>query len=74
MEIFLKFYIAIFFVIFYVNIFTYRPGYTKVVPGEGMPVSADPTNKGDLVIEFDIEFPTSLTPDRKDLIKKALLH
>lgn len=56
------------------NIFTSRPGYTKVVPGEGMPVSADPTKKGDLVIEFDIEFPTSLTPDRKDLIKKALLH
>lgn len=56
------------------NIFTFRPRYTKVVPGEGMPVSADPTKKGDLVIEFDIEFPTSLTPDRKDLIKKALLH
>ena len=53
---------------------TFRPGYTKVVPGEGMPLSADPQKKGDLVIEFDIEFPTSLTPDRKDLIKKSLLN
>lgn len=72
-KIFLKF-ITVYFVIVSVNIFIFRPGYTKVVPGEGMPVSADPTKKGDLVIEFDIEFPTSLTPDRKDLIKKALLH
>ncbi|KAJ8315625.1 hypothetical protein KUTeg_007775 [Tegillarca granosa] len=54
-----------------------KPGYTKVVPGEGMPISTDcndPKLKGDLVIEFDIEFPTSLTPDKKDLVKRALLH
>lgn len=51
-----------------------KPGYTKIVPGEGMPISQDPSKKGDLVIEFEIEFPTSLSPERKDLIKKALLH
>jgi DnaJ family protein B protein 13 len=52
----------------------FRPGYTKIVPGEGMPISQDPSKKGDLVIEFEIEFPTSLSPERKDLIKRALLQ
>lgn len=50
-----------------------KPGYKKVVPREGMPISTSPEEKGDLVIEFDIEFPQSLTPDRKELIKRALL-
>lgn len=39
-----------------------------------MPLSQDPSKKGDLVIEFEIEFPTSLSPERKDLIKRALLQ
>ncbi|KAK3603559.1 hypothetical protein CHS0354_027982 [Potamilus streckersoni] len=51
-----------------------KPGYTKTVPGEGMPISTDPSQKGDLIIEFNIEFPTTLTPEKKDMIKKALLH
>merc|ERR1719334_118439 len=33
------------------------PGYEKVVPGEGMPISQNPNIRGDLVIRFDIEFP-----------------
>lgn len=52
----------------------FRPGYRKLVPNEGMPISTDPTQKGDLIIEFDIEFPSSLTPEKKDLVKAALLH
>lgn len=54
--------------------FNSRPGYTKLVPGEGMPFTNDPGQKGDLVIEFDIEFPTRLTPDGKELVRRALLH
>ncbi|XP_071505548.1 dnaJ homolog subfamily B member 13-like [Diadema antillarum] len=49
------------------------PGYRKVVPGEGMPISKNPEQKGNLVIAFDIEFPRQLTPDKKQLIKDALL-
>lgn len=49
-----------------------RPGYKKIVPGEGMPLSTDPSQKGDLIIEFNIEFPTSLTPERKELARTAL--
>lgn len=50
-----------------------KPGYKKIVPREGMPLTNDPEKKGDLVIEFDIEFPTSLSPERKDMAKRALL-
>ncbi len=38
-----------------------------------MPLTKDPDCKGDLVIEFDIEFPTSLDPTRKEMIRRALL-
>lgn len=48
------------------------PGYSKCVPGEGMPVSSDPTQRGDLNIEFKIEFPSRLSPNQKELIQKAL--
>lgn len=50
-----------------------RPGYTKAVPAEGMPLTQVLDKKGDLIIEFDIEFPQSLTPDRKELLRRALL-
>lgn len=58
-------------ILFFIN---FRPGYKKLVPNEGMPISSDPTQKGDLIIEFDIEFPNTLTPEKKDLVKQALLY
>jgi len=50
-----------------------KPGFEKVVPGEGMPVSKDPCTRGDLVIRFDIGFPMKLSPEQKRLLKEALL-
>lgn len=50
-----------------------KPGYQKVVPSEGMPISKDPTTKGDLIIEFNIEFPNQLNPEQKRMLKEALL-
>uniref|UniRef100_A0A8D2IZR6 DnaJ heat shock protein family (Hsp40) member B13 n=1 Tax=Varanus komodoensis TaxID=61221 RepID=A0A8D2IZR6_VARKO len=50
------------------------PKYFKVVPGEGMPLSADPTCKGDLLMYFDIVFPARLTPAKKELLQEALLQ
>ncbi|XP_072900124.1 dnaJ homolog subfamily B member 13 isoform X2 [Hemitrygon akajei] len=49
-----------------------HPKYTKVVPGEGMPLSKDPSSKGNLIIQFDIKFPDKLTPAKKKLINQAL--
>ena len=46
------------------------PGYTKVVPGEGLPKESG--GFGDLVLEFDIVFPKSLRPEQKMLLKAGL--
>jgi DnaJ-class molecular chaperone len=38
-----------------------------------MPLVDNTDKKGDLIVEFDIEFPRSLTADSKELIKRALI-
>jgi len=48
-----------------------RPDYTKCVPGEGMPFLANPKQKGDLILRFNIEFPVYLSLTNKNYIKKA---
>ena len=48
------------------------PHYKKTVPGEGMPHANDPGKKGDLIIEFNVDFPHLLTPDKRALVRKAL--
>jgi len=50
-----------------------KPGYTKCVPGEGMPLSNSAKQRGDLIVEFDIQFPNALSPARKEHIQRALL-
>ncbi|XP_039263045.1 dnaJ homolog subfamily B member 13-like [Styela clava] len=50
-----------------------HPKYEKVVPKEGMPFSKRPSERGNMVIEFDIQFPEKLTPEKKQLIRQALL-
>jgi DnaJ homolog subfamily B member 4 len=48
------------------------PGYYKVIKGEGMPISKEPGKKGDLVIKFNVIFP-SYIPDTKKAQLRALL-
>ncbi|XP_041865368.1 dnaJ homolog subfamily B member 13 [Melanotaenia boesemani] len=49
-----------------------HPTYKKELSGEGMPLSQDPSKRGNLIITFDIQFPVSLSTERKHLIKQAL--
>lgn len=49
-----------------------NPSYSKVVPGEGMPLQKNPAQKGDLIIKFNIKFPTSLTEEQRKKVKEAL--
>ncbi|XP_068600568.1 dnaJ homolog subfamily B member 13 [Brachionichthys hirsutus] len=50
-----------------------HPAYKKVVTGEGMPLSQDRSQRGDLILTFDIQFPQqNLSAERKQLIKQAL--
>ena len=53
-------------------VFSVYPSYKKTVFGEGMP-KRDSKEKGNLYIEFDVVFPERLSPERKLLIKEALL-
>ncbi|KAG9392413.1 DnaJ domain [Carpediemonas membranifera] len=45
------------------------PGYRYHVPGEGMPVSRSPGMRGDLILEFAVIFPESVTPDQKQALQ-----
>ena len=54
------------------DLYLVNPTYTKTVYGEGMPKS-DGSGNGNLRIEFDIIFPERLSPEKKLLIKDALL-
>eukprot|EP00128_Syssomonas_multiformis_P014178 Colp12_sorted_trinity150504_noHs@4475 len=47
------------------------PSYVKVVAGEGMPHSKNNKQKGNLIIKFEVVFPTTLGTKSKDLIKEA---
>ena len=54
----------------------------KIIQGEGMPIynpdelSIDnfnkPPEKGDLFLKFDIEFPKTLSAEKKDILKQII--
>ncbi|XP_069556586.1 dnaJ homolog subfamily B member 13 isoform X1 [Brachyistius frenatus] len=48
-----------------------HPTYKKVVTGEGMLLSKDPSQRGDLIITFDTQFPEKLSTEGKCLIKQG---
>uniref|UniRef100_A0A1I7T236 DnaJ homolog subfamily B member 13 n=1 Tax=Caenorhabditis tropicalis TaxID=1561998 RepID=A0A1I7T236_9PELO len=45
-----------------------KPGTTRRLTGRGLPNPKSPSHRGDLIVEFDVEFPTHLTPNQKDAI------
>ncbi|XP_010548385.1 PREDICTED: dnaJ homolog subfamily B member 1 [Tarenaya hassleriana] len=49
-----------------------KPGREIVIPNEGMPISKDPSKKGDLKINFEIVFPSRLTAEQKSDLKRVL--
>lgn len=49
-----------------------KPGSEVVIPNEGMPVSKDPSKKGNLIIKFDTMFPSRLTAEQKSGLKRVL--
>ena len=48
------------------------PGYTKVIPREGMPISRTPGSFGNLCIKFNIVFPRVLSQEQKEAIAAIL--
>lgn len=49
-----------------------KPGYSKVIPNEGMPMSKSPNKHGDLIVTFNVQFPNYIDEKGKELIQKAL--
>ncbi|CAO4365427.1 unnamed protein product [Caenorhabditis nigoni] len=45
-----------------------KPGTTRRLTGKGLPNPKSPTHRGDLIIEFDVEFPTHLNAAQKEAI------
>lgn len=51
-----------------------KPGQEMTVPGEGMPIRKDGSvkKKGDLVIKWEVVFPSRLTPAQQEGVRKVL--
>lgn len=47
------------------------PGYEKIVPGQGMPISKQ-GNRGNLRLKFLVEFPAELSNDQREQIVNIL--
>ncbi|CAN0924137.1 DnaJ homolog subfamily B member 4 [Linum grandiflorum] len=48
-----------------------KPGHEVVISNEGMPVSKEPNNRGNLRIKFDVKFPSRLTAEQKSDLKRV---
>lgn len=47
-----------------------EPGLVQRVKGEGMPRQNNESSRGDLVVTYSISFPTNLSSDQKDRVRK----
>ena len=54
--------------------YVHSPGHEKRIVGEGMPLVEDPTKRGDLVVKFQLKFPSTLDKRQKLLLKQALIE
>jgi DnaJ homolog subfamily B member 4 len=48
------------------------PGSHDSYPGQGMPISKKPGERGNFIIKYSVKFPTSLTAQQKQELKKIL--
>lgn len=49
-----------------------KPQTTKRLQGYGLPFPKDPQRKGDIIVHFDIQFPTTLTESAKEILSEVL--
>ncbi|KJP86714.1 hypothetical protein AK88_03626 [Plasmodium fragile] len=50
------------------------PNSRRMIPKEGMPSSKNPSKRGDLIIEFEVIFPKSLSSERKKILREVLAN
>ncbi len=49
-----------------------RPGMKRRVTGEGLPLPKSPDRRGDLVVEYEVVFPETLSQSARDTIASVL--
>lgn len=49
-----------------------QPGSEERYPGLGMPLTKKPGQRGDFVIKYKVNFPSSLTADQKAKLREIL--
>ena len=49
-----------------------QPGSEDRYPGLGMPITKKPGQRGDFVIKYKVNFPSSLTPAQKQQLREIL--
>lgn len=49
-----------------------QPGSKDSYPNLGMPLSKKPDTRGNFIIEYNVKFPTTLTPEQKRKLKEIL--
>ncbi|XP_075870020.1 dnaJ homolog subfamily B member 5 [Nelusetta ayraudi] len=49
-----------------------KPGAIRRLRGEGLPVPKSPSQRGDLVVEFQVLFPDRIPPQSREIIKHSL--
>lgn len=49
-----------------------KPDTTIIVPGEGMPLTKTPTQRGDLVVKFSVSYPQQLNDAQRASIRQIL--
>lgn len=49
-----------------------RPQTVKRLPGRGLPFPKDPSRRGDILVHFDIQFPSTLTESAKEILSEVL--
>jgi DnaJ-class molecular chaperone len=48
------------------------PATEKRIAGEGLPYPKQTSKKGDIIVKFDIRFPDTLTPERRQALQQYL--
>lgn len=48
------------------------PKTVKTISGAGMPISRSPDTRGDLIIRFDVAFPSYLQPEKRERLRELL--
>lgn len=49
-----------------------KPTTVKRIPGRGLPLTKEPNKRGDLIVQFDIQFPTTLPETTRQILVDLL--